>query len=127
MNPELEKQVVSLVEAAKRTGSDVASFIQQQAPDVVEQLIRWKIIQGAVGVITGCAMLYAAWVLFWKVKAYVQADSYHRDVAWIPASIGIALLVGFGAASASLSLDQALQAAFAPKVFLLEYVAHLVK
>jgi len=42
MNDNLNNQLAEALRGAQAAGKDVYAFLQQQAPDLVEQLIRWE-------------------------------------------------------------------------------------
>jgi hypothetical protein len=126
MTPEIEKQIVSLIEAAKQTGNDAASFIAQQAPDVIAQLIRWKIGEGIIGVVIGVALMWAALKLFrltWKKQQEGDID----EIVWAPAGIAVAVMCIGGFALAYDGVTQTAKATLAPKVLILETVADLAR
>lgn len=126
MNPEIEKQIVSLIEAAKQTCSDTVSFITQQAPDVIAQLIRWKICEGVFFAVFGAALLGAAFKLFRVTyKSHKAGDA--DDVVWVPAGMAIVAMSIGGVVAACNGVTQAVKATIAPKVLILEMVTDAVR
>lgn len=124
MTPEIEKQIVSLIEAAKQTGNDAASFIAQQAPDVIAQLIRWKIGEGILEAVVGVALVWAGLKLFrltWKK----QKDGDIDEIVWAPAGIAVAVMCIGGFIAAYDGATQTAKATLAPKVLILETIADL--
>lgn len=125
MTPELEKQVASLIEAAKQTGSDVASFVQQQAPELMEQIVAWKfydaVYWSSIGVgvgVLGAVLLGLSGLLAKKTD---DADW------WGP---GFTCFVACGALGAVIfcnNINDAIKAKVAPKLVAIEAISELVK
>lgn len=125
MTPEIEKEIVSLIEAAKQTGSDAASFISQQAPDVIAQLIRWKIGEGIVQIIVGVALVWCGVWLFRLVYKKQDEGEITDEVIWVPAGIAVAVMCIGGFIAAYDGVTQTAKATLAPKVLILETIANL--
>ncbi len=119
MTPELEKQIVSLIEAAKQSGSDAAAFIAQQAPDAIQQMLAWETAKAA-----SCGLVALALVIFflWGGRKLTKL----KDDDYPPAAFSYALaglialfLVGFTMRVVKIQI--------APKVVILETVADLAR
>jgi hypothetical protein len=121
MSPEIKTELVSLIAAAKEAGSDAASFIAAQAPDVLSQLVHWKIAEGVAYAAIGCALFYLLYRLLAKLK-----ETKNTDVEVVCAVGG--LFVGLAAcAFFYLGTTQVIQALVAPKILILETIADLVR
>lgn len=120
MNPETDKQLASLIEAAKQTGSDVASFIQQQAPELCEQIVAWNtwsgIVTAAIGAVfaaTGSLALRQA------VRCLRRGDPYCvADVGFVAG--GFTLCVGL--VIGGLGVAKVIKSNVAPKVVVMEAI-----
>ena len=114
MNDELQKQLTGLLEAARVAGSDAATFIQQQAPELCEQLIRWKTLSSAT--------FFALWstlTVTCLVWTYVRRREY--DVS-MGGSVSALLAV-----LSLMPLHDLVKVLTAPKLVLLEEIAKLLQ
>ena len=125
MTPEIEKTIVSLIEAAKQAGSDASSFIAQQAPDVIAQLVRWKITEGIIEFALGGVALWGAYKIIRVTVKKVSAGV--DDIVWVPVSLAVILLSIGGAVAFCEGTMQTAKATLAPKVLILETVANLTR
>ena len=102
--------------ATKVTGNAI-DFATAQIPDVVEQLLRWALIEAAVGlVVSGLAI----WVCYYCVKRFWKAS---EGIVVLP----VMFIVAGSAMIFVVALLDALKIIFAPKLFLIEYAAGLLK
>jgi hypothetical protein len=124
MTPEIEKQIVSLIEAAKQAGSDASSFIAAQAPDVILQLVRWKICEGVIMSVLGVAALWSTVKLF-KLTWRKVEDEHVDEYIWIPSGLALFILSLGGCILAYDGITQTAKAIFAPKVLIIEMVVDL--
>ena len=125
MTPEIEKTIVSLIEAAKQAGSDASSFIAQQAPDVIAQLVRWKIAEGIIEFVLGGLALWGAYKIF-RVTVKKVSDGMDESV-WIASGLAVLALSIGGAVAFCEGTMQTAKATLAPKVLILETVANLTR
>jgi hypothetical protein len=125
MTPEIEKQIVSLIEAAKQTGNDAASFIAQQAPDVIAQLVRWKIAEGIFETVLGVALVWCGVKLFRLVYRKQQEGEIKEEIIWLPTGLAVAAMCIGGFVAAYNGATQTAKATIAPKVLILETIANL--
>lgn len=128
MSNELDKQLADLVSAAKSAGSDAFAFIQQQAPDVIDQMIRWEITKGIMLAGAGLIAVFAAAATFRITHKYVSSDKSswsNREMAWIPGALVIIACVVI-AGQGVVGVMQATKAMTAPKLVVLEQVTRLV-
>jgi hypothetical protein len=119
MNDELQKQIVSLIEAAKHAGSDAASFIGQQAPEVIQQMLAWEMAKN-IGIALAMFILALIFLRFWK-KAE-PAGSYDfpgREVLFV---LTVIFFVLSGA-----HLMRATKVKLAPKLIIIEEVQAMVR
>ena len=103
----------------------VTLFLQAEIPDVVEQLLMWVFVKNLV---IGAVLVGAGIFLWIRISAFQKGkeDSWGDDdqvfmtaIRWI----GFGLLAGFGVFG---SLITAIYVLVAPKVYLLEYLRHLL-
>lgn len=125
MNPETDKQLASLIEAAKQTGSDVASFIQQQAPELCEQIVARKFYDsllwsswGVAIFLAGLAGAAVCYVLYKK-----EDDSGWAGIGFCSAFAGVL----FGGLVFASNIGGAIEAKVAPKVVVAETITRMLK
>jgi hypothetical protein len=123
----LEDTVNQILQSAIEKASQGAEFLKDQIPDVVQQLIHWKIASNSLTVCLSILAILASYRIatkwvdltpdefgFWRIP---------RTLAVI-GGMGVSLLAALVGIDASFNL---LELFFAPKVWLLEYAAHLVR
>lgn len=121
----LEDTATEILKSAMDKAAQGADWLAGQVPDVVQQLLRWKLVEAVTwGLIEGfvALVLFITCVRFCK---YVTKHDEWRDVGPLPLGPGIiGLLFLWGGVY---NLMTILKIVVAPKVYLLEYVAHLTK
>lgn len=101
----------------------VKAFALEQAPDVCQQMVYWQIARSAMAI---TALLIVGIALHFVIRAAVKYE-WDRDVAGPMIGIfgGCAVVVAAGVAACE--SVAAIQAIVAPKLFLLEKIASLIK
>jgi membrane-bound ClpP family serine protease len=117
MNQELQNQIASLVEAAKQAGSDAATFIQEQAPELCQQIIAWETTISWVGVIGFGLLMLLGLVLF-----FTSMLKDWDDAGFVGAFTGLIGLIGLG-----FNLYNLVKVLTAPKLVLIEAITGLLK
>lgn len=138
INEQLEKSLTKIVDQA----SDGISFLSDELPEVVQQLLAWKMVQ-SLGVFSLASFTLIA-ILWYVIKRSgrrksTNVDGYQEfertfthnirgEIDEGAAVVGIVLAVALISFSTVIftNLDW-LQIWIAPKVYLLEYAAKLVK
>ena len=126
MNEELQgtlnEALVSVIESA----ASAKDFILAETPEVIEQLLLWKMIDSIVATLLGLAILYAVYRFARWGYRDANKDSYEQhEVLQVLGSVASVIAVPMGVWCA-LQL-QWLKILIAPKVYLLEYAAELVR
>jgi len=118
----------SLIESATQT----KDFVIDQAPDIINQLLYWKFFENLIlGIIPLVLVLISLMIVLICSRDFVK-NMYEDDISLksvifiISTVIGVGGLIGFITGGFS-SLMTALQIYIAPKIFLVEYAAELVK
>lgn len=129
MNNEALNEFVKFMTETLKQGKD---FALTQAPDILMQIIQWKLAESVLGVIKGAASLVAAYCGFLICKRLWGLDK-ETDImlhSWgLPMFfIGMASFAAcvFGIVNTLCNVENLIQIHFAPKVYLIEYFAHLV-
>jgi len=110
MNKQLEQGLVDVL----NTFAQAKDFTMEQAPDVVQQMLAYKLFTGAAQVVIGTLIIVLS---LWATK-YFWKDSGGEVL--LPASI--MTVVGL----CILCSSDFWMAYFAPKVYILQYVANLI-
>ena len=118
----------SLIESATQT----KDFVIDQAPDIINQLLDWKFFENLIlGIIPLVLVLISLMIVLICSRDFAK-NMYEDDISLksvifiISTVIGVGGLIGFITGGFS-SLMTALQIYIAPKIFLVEYAAGLVK
>lgn len=138
MNEQLQNTINVILQKAIDAATSGAEFIKGEIPDVVQQLLTWKLMEAILG---ACTTVVAITIFifimnkWWKscneIKqptSYFSDDASAEQVAFVISSffgLGgsvIAFFVGFIA-----NIMEAVKIFVAPKVWLIEYAAALVK
>ncbi|AVH85315.1 hypothetical protein RsoM2USA_387 [Ralstonia phage RsoM2USA] len=131
----LSEALTHIIDATVKAGTAGINFLSEQIPDVIHQLLVWKAIQsflpfmlGIVAMIAGSYAMYYIIKMYRKnVAAYEQRRphglGYDAFVEWILGlcAAGVVVMGFFGAATHMTWL----QIIVAPKIYLIEYAAHL--
>lgn len=128
----LENALISSIEGIKKTGTELVDALYQQAPEVIEQLLLWHGVESFVLFLVSLAMLSVPFV-FYKLavaayKKFDVEDMYDETPYWVPTIIiGFTSILVCVLLFAELMNLKWLKIWLAPKVYLLEYLATLVK
>lgn len=123
MNPEIEKLIISLIESARQTGSDVASFISEQAPGLATEIVRLNLIEGIVLLVFGTLFLSIPLFTYKFInKREENGISWNEDSKWIFFLItlvsGLIALMIF-----SFGIPKTIKSIAAPKIVVIEKVS----
>lgn len=128
MNEQTEKllneALAGAIEAVKATGT----FVVEQAPDVIRQLLLYNTAMLSAWVGLGIVLLIAAGVIVRKALKW-EATLYGADSG---VGYAVAIFGGGGTAFAAClliftNIAELVKIVLAPKIWLLEYAASLVK
>ncbi|HBZ2406954.1 TPA: hypothetical protein OUF85_003545 [Klebsiella pneumoniae] len=119
MNEQANKILVDLLQKASDGIDAAVSFSQAQIPDVINQLMTWKIVQ--YGLRIGLFTLLLV-VTVWLLKKYLKEESKYAPVI-VTLS---ALFAVFSVVVVTSNIGNALQLWIAPKVWMIEYAASLM-
>ena len=124
MNEQTDKIVASLIQKAMDGVDQAVDFSKAQLPDVIEQLMHWKLASYSFRIFT-CALIIIA-MLFVFRKAYQWHEGYEKEAAGFfglvfSCVISLACFVVLLA-----NVGNLIQLWLAPKVWLIEYAAQLM-
>lgn len=127
MNEQLQQAITKMIEKALSGLDAGAEFLAGEIPDVVMQLMMWHGVYNLLMMVIGIALVILWCVVESKIyKHMVANDADHQD--WV-FSILIGLIprcVAGGVCYSLINLEW-LKIWIAPKVWLIEYAASLVK
>lgn len=123
----LEQSLVDAINLAKVTGTNVVSVLSREVPDITEQLVKYNLLKLSIETVgwfvLGCGLLYLAKRLH---KVMKNGDYDTRDFAIFVAILIIVISAIPFVAFVFAGLDL-LKLVTAPKLWLLEYAAKLLK
>lgn len=141
MNEQLESAVVKILERAISGIDSGVEFMQSELPDVIDQLLTWYLAKGVITAIIGLLFIIQLVIL---VKIYLKKDikGAKSDSFWVDHYDHIDNSMGMGAFLAFVfsgmlsiiglimffsSIFEVVKIWVAPKIWLMEYAALLVK
>lgn len=131
MNDELQKALAGLIEKSIAVSGDALAFTQEQLPEVIQQLLLWKLTYSALMTLLGVMFFVVLGVLswrYWRDVLRVLGDEYasllSRSSVFLLLFFAVPSLVIF--AGSLINLEW-LQIWLTPKVYLLEYAANLIR
>lgn len=119
MNEQANKILVDLLQKASNGIDAAVSFSQAQIPDVIHQLLVWKMV--LYGSRIGSFTILLA-VTLWLIKKYLKEESKYAP-AIVLTSVIFAV---FSVVVVTSNIGNALQLWIAPKIWMIEYAASLV-
>lgn len=128
----LENTLITSIEGIKKTGTELVDALYQQAPEVIEQLLLWHGIESFILFLVSLAMLSVPFI-FYKLAAaaytkFNVAKMSDEFPYWMITIVsGIVSITASTAMAIDLMNLKWLKIWLAPKVYLLEYLATLVK
>lgn len=142
MNEQLQQALAQVIEKATDGLQSGVSFLSAELPDVIHQLLMWKMVESLVMCIAGITLVSVmTYILIkysgvgaklndsdsrWRTHQITLTHGADGGIApWIPATITVPVIAALGCAEL-INLDW-LKIWLAPKVYLIEYAASLVK
>ncbi len=143
MNEELQQALADLVNKSVEMGGNAIAFTKEQLPEVIQQLLIWKLAANAIVLVIAIILLLLACklaryifkskpadggddTLFWTGRSWRAGEMEFSEVSII-CTIASVFVVPGGVIAALVAGSQALQIWLAPKVYLIEYAASLAK
>ena len=96
-------------------------FVIEQAPDVIQQLLAWQFTISLIGFVVLILTLVAIWTIGLFIRKKTEGNFDKTMTVLFTALASVIPLVLF-----PLALDW-LKILIAPKVFLIEYIANMIK
>lgn len=132
MNDQMQQALVAILNKTMSGVEAGTSFLQAELPDVIHQLLAWKLASCLLATLISIIVIFSYWRF---IRAFMKSESGStlKDSWGEPTGPAFAgLAIGGGASVFSLIVIlfdgfTALQIALAPKVYLIEYAASLAK
>ena len=128
MNTETDKQIAEILKKGLEVAEKSGNFVIEQAPDLVKQLITYKTVETSIYVLIEITLMY----LIFRYFKYLYKKN-NEDSDFIPENefhvggiIITFVLSMFLFASFITDISNLIQLIFAPKIYLLEYIAKLL-
>ena len=118
----LQKQLIEVVNSAINAGKNVADFAVEQTPLLVGEIITYNMVVSGIWTAVGLMSFVAIKVLFKKTEGLWEDDTENACFVRVFGSL-ILLVAGF----ICQDLNTLIKTIFAPRLFLIEYAANLVK
>lgn len=128
MNSETDKQIAEILKKGLEAAEKSGNFVIEQAPDLVKQLITYKTIETSIYVLIEITLMYLIFRYFKYLykknnedSDFIPENEFHVGGIIINFVLSIFCFFAFIDDVSSL-----IQLIFAPKIYLLEYIAKLL-
>lgn len=122
MNEQLQQALATIIGKTMQGVDASISFLSAEIPDVIHQLLVFKLAQACVLLVMAILYLIAWGVLAYKSFRY----DWHEGIQMVLVFMGGAITV-ISVISLFINGGTALQIWLAPKIYLIEYAASLAK
>lgn len=130
MNEQLQQALADIIMKASEAASAGADFLLSELPEVLRQLLVFKVVYSAVEMII-LLILISGYAYFWKFYSRTESKLWKEGDA---ASVGTMVFGVFGGIATVIfvvavfcDLETIIKIWLAPKIYLIEYAAQLAK
>ncbi|QNU44376.1 hypothetical protein IDH70_04925 [Mixta calida] len=124
MNQQTDKVIAELIQKAMTGVDQAVQFSKDQLPDVVEQLMHWKMVSYGMRIFT-CALIFTAMCFLFRKSCSWYKGGASESMGFF--GFGCSGLIGLPALIIIFAnVGNLIQLWLAPKVWLIEYAAQLV-
>lgn len=127
MNEQANKILADLLQKASNGIDAAVSFSQSQIPDVIHQLLLWNFAVSIIFSFFGAALFVAAQYGTWRGIKYLRKEWAGDDFIQHPEAIFLLMLWLITLLPLGWLNLTWLKIWLAPKLYIIEYAAHLVK
>ena len=128
MNTETDKQIAEILKKGLEVAEKSGNFVIEQAPDLVKQLITYKTIETSICVLIEITLMYLIFRYFKYLykknnedSDFIEENSFHIGGILFSPGVAIFMFITF-----ITDISNLIQLIFAPKIYLLEYIAKLL-
>ena len=129
MSKPIVDRVDSILSMLESSLKQAGTFSVKQAPDVIQQLLKWTVVQSIIGIVFSPLILIPTCIIWNIHRVYMQqcgAYDYCGEAFAITHLLYIPLVIGTGLWFIQ-SLSELIKVTIAPKLFLLEHIASQAK
>ena len=128
MNTETDKQIAEILKKGLEVAEKSGNFVIEQAPDLVKQLITYKTVETSIYVLIEITLMYLIFRYFkYLYKKNNEETGFISDNEFNIAGMIITSLMGISLFFVFIDdVSILVQLIFAPKIYLLEYIAKLL-
>ena len=128
MNTETDKQIAEILKKGLEVAEKSGNFVIEQAPDLVKQLITYKTIETSICVLIEITLMYLIFRYFkYLYKKNNEDSDFLYDNEFHFGGITITFVLSILCFFAFIyDISNLIQLIFAPKIYLLEYIAQLL-
>lgn len=130
MNEELQKIIGSVIQKGVTGAEGILGYIQQEAPDLIAQVLRYTLVQDIVHTLMLLGpltfMLVKARTHFKWAKELYNGD-YGNPLGYFALGISYVVMFILTLIIVPQLVSEIIKIVFAPKLFTLEYISHLIK
>lgn len=125
MNNELQSKILEWMNGLEKAGTKAIEFGSGQLPELLQQVVTYGVIKHSTMTLLGAALLVFGVYCVRRGRDEYRSDQYSSGeilyfiLATLSFLFGIILMID--------NMDKALMAAFAPKLYIVEYLRALVK
>lgn len=120
----LDKSLSVLIDSASEKGPKLVEWLYSQSPELISELLLWHGVSSLVQFIICLSVIISVPIAIYKTLVLWNDDNEGQCIATvIGGCVGIGLMIG---AMHNINLTW-LQIYIAPKLYMLEYIANLVK
>lgn len=131
----MELATAELITSVLESLDEAKDFVLSELPDVIQQLLMWKMAEGSILVLIGLALSFIAYQILkpshWVLGDYLNkcrySSSLDMNVKGFICLIAGGLSSMVGPLMVAHNLMTPLQIWIAPKVYLIEYASALIK
>lgn len=117
--------LVKMIDVTVQSVSDVVEFGKQQIPEIIQQLLMWNALKASIWVIV--AVVFSVFLCTMVNRAKPKLDKLESGFGTFIQILGWLIAVVVGGSVFMINLLQAAYIWIAPKVWLIEYAAELIK
>lgn len=115
------------IDGVKGVTGKAIDFASAQIPDIIHQLLIWKAAEAVLYLVVSCLAIWLFFVLRKRFKVFIKG-SFDEDMGWVFFYVlGGAFLIVLPVLQIIASTLLILKIWLAPKLYLIEYAASLMK
>lgn len=120
MDEQLKKVLLDAAQKGINGVENTINWVTEQAPELLEQLVLYNLITSGIWTIVGAIMIGFS---IWFFKKYIFIEDYDGG----PQVLAPVFCTLFGLLAFTFNIDTFIKCAFAPKLFIFEYLAKLIQ